>query len=258
MYFYISQNQTGDTVNTQIVNLMRELETANIDAEYLSQSDAIAALEKKLPDIVQKFRDYNINAQLPSTLYVNIHNESQHQQLTQILPKYSDIIENIGDLGDSTSIRAQEQRIMRALDFSYFLKWVSLALIIVFSIVMIAVVLLLLYFKMKQFEDIISLKKILWATSAQIRNPFLVFIGLVLLGWFAISLILTICIAIISTGRDQSLIYFSQLLWVEHIQTGIRWLLFNGYGALIAIVFVVGTLIWLISSAMIELKIKRV
>ena len=122
MYFYVSQNQTGDVVNAKIVSLLQELETANIGAEYLSQADAVSALEKKLPDIVQKFKDYNINAQLPSTLYVTIHNESEHKKLTEILPKYSDIIENIGDLGDSTSIRAQEQRVMKALDFSYFLK----------------------------------------------------------------------------------------------------------------------------------------
>ncbi len=258
MYFYVSQNQTGDVVNAKIVSLMRELEIANIDAQYLSQEDAVAALEKKLPDIVQKFKDYNINAQLPSTLYISIHNEAQHNQLTQILPKYSDIIENIGDLWDSTSIRAQEQRVMRALDFSYFLKNISVALIIIFSIVMVAVVLLLLYFKMKQFEDILSLKKILGATAAQMRNPFLLFIGLVLLWWFAVSLVLTILIALASTGRDQSLVYFSQLLWVEGIQTGIWWLLFNGYGALLALVFVIGALIWFISSVMIELKIKRI
>ena len=122
MYFYVSQNQTGDNVNAKIVDLLKKLEDANIGAEYLSQSDAQAALEKKLPDIVQKFKDYNINADLPSTLYVTIHNESEHQKLTEILPQYSDIIENVNDIGNGTSIRTQEQRVMRALDFSYFLK----------------------------------------------------------------------------------------------------------------------------------------
>lgn len=258
MYFYISSWQTGDTTNAQVVTLLKELENAGISAEYLSQDDAVSALEKKLPDIVQKFKDYNINAQLPSTLYVTVHNESQHEQLTQILPRYSTIIENIGDLWDSTSIRAQEQRVMKALDFSYFLKWASIALIIIFSLVMIAVVVLLVYFKLKQFEDILALKKILWATGAQMRNPFLIFVWLVLVGWFVVSLILSIVIALASTGRDQSLVYFSQLLWLEGIQTGIRWLLFNGYGAVLAIVFVLGAVIRFTSSILIELKIKRV
>lgn len=77
---------------------MDQLKQANITAQYLSQEDAVHALEKKLPDIVQKFKDYNIDAQLPSTLYITIHNEKEHKQLTTILPQYSDIIENIGDL----------------------------------------------------------------------------------------------------------------------------------------------------------------
>lgn len=258
MYFYISSSQSGDTTNAKILTLMDQLKQANITAQYLSQEDAVHALEKKLPDIVQKFKDYNIDAQLPSTLYITIHNEKEHKQLTTILPQYSDIIENIGDLWETTSIRAQEQRVMRALDFSYFLKGVSIALITIFAIIMIAVVLLLLYFKMKQFEDILALKKILWATNAQMRNPFLFFIGLVLWWGFIISLTLTLLIAIVSTGKDQSLVYFSQLLGVEHIQTGIRGLLFNGFGAVLLLLLSIAWSIWLISSILIELKIKRI
>lgn len=258
MYFYISQNQTGDTVNAKVVDLLKKLEDANIGAQYLSQAQAQEALEKKLPDIVKKFKDYNINADLPSTLYITIHNEAQHTKLTTILPQYSDIIDNIDDVGDGTSLRAQEQRVMKALDFSYFLKWASVMLIIVFSLIVISVVILLLYFKLKQFEDIISLKKILWGTPAQIRNPFLVFVWLVLAWWFLTSLVLSVFIALISTGKDQSLIYFSQLLGVEGVQTGIRWLLFNWYGAVLLLIFLLTVIVWVVSSLLIELKIRRI
>ena len=258
MYFYISQNQTWDNVNAKIVDLLKKLEDEKISAQYLSQADAQAALEKKLPDIVKKFKDYNINADLPSTLYITIHNEAQHQKLTQILPQYSDIIDNIDDIGDGTSIRDQEKRVMRALDFSYFLKGASLTLIIIFSLIVISVVILLLYFKLKQFEDIISLKKILWATPAQVRNPFLILVWLVLAWWFITSLILTLLIALFTTGKDQSLVYFSQLLGLEGVQTGIRWLLFNGYGAVLLVIFFLTAMVWFISSVLIELKIRKI
>jgi hypothetical protein len=40
MYFYISSTAPTDTVNTKVVTLLKELETANIDAQYLSKEDA--------------------------------------------------------------------------------------------------------------------------------------------------------------------------------------------------------------------------
>lgn len=258
MYFYISQNQSGDAVNTKIVTLMKELENAQIPAQYLSKEDALQAFQKKLPSIAKNLQDYNIDAWLPATLYINIHSEKQHKALTTILPQYSDIIDNVGDLWDTTSVRAQEQRVMKALDFAYFIKWLSIWLIIIFSLVMGAVVLMLLYFKLKQFENLLSLKKTLWATNEQMRTPFLVFIGLVLWVGYIVSLLLTILLGIISMWRDQSLVYFSQLLGVEGMATGIWSLLFNGYLAVLLLLFALTAIIWFVSSLIIELKIKRV
>lgn len=257
MYFYISSTASPDMVNTKMVTLLKELESAGIHAEYMSQQDAIGTLEKKLPAIVQRFKDYNIDSNLPSTLYITVPNEKAHEQLTTILPRYADIIENVNDVAPSSSIKNQEQRVMRALDFAYFLRWASIVLIVIFSIVMIAVVLLLLFFKLKQFEDVIALKKILGATNAQMRNPFLVFIGLVIWWGYILSLLLTILIGIGSIWRDQSLIYFSQLLWVDGMQTGIWWLLLGWYLTVLALVFIIAAVIWFSSSLMIEHKIRQ-
>ncbi len=257
MYFYISSDVPSETLNTKIVGLLKELEDSNIKAQYLSQEDAVGSLEKKLPDIVKKFKDYNIDANLPSTLYVTIPNEQVHTKLVTILPRYADIIENVSDINATSSVKTQEQRVLKALDFAYFLKWTSVVLIVIFSLVMIGVVLLVLFFKLKQFEDVISLKKILWATPSQMRNPFIIFIGLVIWGWFITSLIFTILVGIGSIWRDQSLVYFSQLLWVEGMSTGIRWLLLGWYLSVIALVFVIAAIIWIIASLMIEHKIRQ-
>lgn len=256
MYFYISSSVAPETVNTKIVGLMKELETANIQAEYFSQEEAMSALQKRLPDIAKTFQDYNINAQLPATLYVTIPNEQSHAALVEILPRYADMIENTADLSNS-SLKNQEQRVMRALEFAYFLRGASIVLIVLFSLVMIGVVLLVLYFKLKQFEDVLHLKKVLWATHAQMRNPFIMFVGLVLWGWYIVSLALTTLIGIGSMGTDRSLVYFSQLLWVDGMQTGIRGLLFGGYLSVIALVFIIGAIVWFISTILIEKNIRK-
>ena len=258
MYFYISATAPTDTINTKVVTLLQELENANIDAQYLSKEDAVWSLEKKLPDIVKSFRDYNIDSNLPATLYVTVRNEQAHKDLETILPRYADIIANTKDVAPNSSVKTQEQRVMRALDFAYFLRWASIVLIAIFSIVMIGVVLLLLFFKLKQFEDIISLKKMLWATEAQMRNPFLMFIWLVIAGGYILSLVFTLLVGIGSIGSDQSLIYFSQLLWVESMQTGIRWLLLGGYLSVLVLVFAVAAIVWVVASIMIEHKIRQV
>lgn len=257
MYFYLSSDISTDIMNTKVVGLLKELEDANIKAQYLSQEDAVGTLEKKLPDIVKRFRDYNIDADLPSTLYVTIPNEQAHTTLINILPRYADIIENVEDINSASSVKTQEQRVLKALDFAYFLKGASVVLIIIFSMVMIGVVLLVLFFKLKQFEDIIALKKMLWATPSQMRNPFIVFIGLVIGGWFVTSLILTLLVGIGSIWRDQSLVYFSQLLGVEGMNTGIRGLLLWGYLSVLALVFIIAAIIWFIASVMIEHKIRQ-
>lgn len=160
MYFYISASAPAETINTQIVSLMNELKEADITAEYFSKEDAMGTLQKRLPDIVKTFQDYNIDAQLPATLYVTVPNEKAHNKIVEILPRYNTIIENVNQINQS-SIKTQEQRVMRALEFAYFMRGASIILIIIFAAVMVGVILLVLYFKLKQFENILSLKKTL-------------------------------------------------------------------------------------------------
>lgn len=97
MYFYLTSQAERD-ISPEIVQLLKELDSAGIKAEYLSEEDAMNTLEQKLPAIVQEFKNYNIDPNLPSTLYVMINDDYQHKQLTRILPKYSSIITNLNDL----------------------------------------------------------------------------------------------------------------------------------------------------------------
>ncbi len=145
MYFYISSSAPVDTVNTKMIALLKQLEDKHINAKYTSKWDAADTLEKKLPEIVKKFKDYNINADLQSTLYVTIKDEEAHAALATILPAYADILENVNDISTGSSVKTQEQRVLRALDFAYFLRGASIVLILIFSLVLLSAILLLLF-----------------------------------------------------------------------------------------------------------------
>lgn len=255
MYFYLTSQAERD-ISPEIVQLLKELDSAGIKAEYLSEEDAMNTLEQKLPAIVQEFKNYNIDPNLPSTLYVMINDDYQHKQLTRILPKYSSIITNLNDLNWSSSIRDQEQRVMRAIQFSRFLQKASITLIMVFSIIVLVTIWFLLYLRIKQFEDIMELKSILWASNHQLRMPFLLFVGTVLLGGLALSFALTLLLGLVSSWQDQSLIYFSQLLWFN-ATTGIWSLLFSNYGIVVALILIIALITRLISYLIIEYKIKK-
>ena len=256
MYFYINPDADSQTTNTKVLTLLKELEDNGVQAQYISQDQAQAFLAKKLPHIVQKFQEYNINNTLPATLFVTVKSETNYSSLQQIIPRYADIIQNVNEVSGENAIKWQEQRVIKALDFAYFLRWSSIVLIVIFSILMMWVVLLLLLMKLKQFEDIIVLKKLLGADYSQIRNPFLIFVWLLLLWWYILSFVLVGLIGIGSLWSGQSLVYFSQLLGVEGMQTGILWLLLNGYRIVLLIVFAIAGSILFSSSIVVEHKIR--
>lgn len=256
MYFYISQDIDPLQANTKVLSLMKELEDAHVPAQYISQDQAESFLSKKLPYIVKKFQEYNIDAKLPATLFVTVKSESIYESLQTILPRYADIIQNNNDLNKQETIKWQELRVIKALDFAYFLRWASLVLIFIFTLVMVGVILLVLMLKLKQFSNIIELKKLLWSDYAQMRSPFLLFVGSLLWLGYLLSLILTILIGVGSLWSDQSLVYFSQLLWVDGMQTGIWWLLLWWYWAVLLLVLAVAAFIMIISSLVIEHKIR--
>jgi cell division protein FtsX len=176
MYFYINQEIDPQISNTKVLTLLKELEQSNVTAQYISQDQAQSFLAKRLPNIVKKFQEYNINNTLPATLFVTVRSDADYTSLQNIIPRYADLISNANEVGTDNTIKSQEQRVIKALDFSYFLQGSSIILIVIFSLVMMGVVLLLLLLKLRQFSDIITLKKLLGADYSQIRKPFLLFV----------------------------------------------------------------------------------
>jgi cell division protein FtsX len=256
MYFYINSDIDPQLSNTKVLTLLKELEQDNVKAQYISQDQAQAFLAKRLPHIVKKFQEYNINNTLPATLFVTIQSDANYASLQKIMPRYADIIQNVNEVATDSTIKWQEQRVIKALDFSYFLRGASIVLIAIFALVMMGVVLLVLLLKLRQFSDIITLKKLLGADYSQIRKPFLLFVGSLLLWWYVLSFVIATLIGIGSLWADQSLIYFSQLLGVEGMKTGVRWLIFGGYWMVMILVWLITAGIMFASSFVVEHRIR--
>lgn len=65
---------------------------------FSSKDDALAFLEKKIPDVVNNFEKFGIENPLPSTLYVMFDSDSKYEALKTIVEKNKDIILNTKDL----------------------------------------------------------------------------------------------------------------------------------------------------------------
>lgn len=256
MYFYVTQTGDQAAVQQKVLALTKELENASIKADYISADQASSFLAKRLPDIIQKFQDYNINNPLPATLFVVIRRESDYQSLQTIMPRYADIIDNANDISSLDSLKIQEQRVVRALDFAQFLQGASYALIVFFALLTIAIIVFIVSLKLHQFHELLSLKKLLGAWLKQMTQPFIVFVALMMGLAYILSLALTVIVWLVSMTMDNSLVYFSQLLGLG-TDTGIWSIIFGGYWAVLLIVLIVVAVIMLLSSMLVHAKIRR-
>jgi cell division protein FtsX len=100
MYFYIKDdvaNQTSDTYK-RIINMKSDLESHGLKVMFSSKEDALAFLEKKVPDVVSNFQKFGIENPLPATLYVMFANDNQYNALKTVILKNKDIILNTQDI----------------------------------------------------------------------------------------------------------------------------------------------------------------
>lgn len=99
MYFYIkeSTDQTTD-INKRIITLKDDLEAEGLKVMFSSKDDALAFLQKKIPDVVSNFQKFGIENPLPATLYVMFDSDSKYESLKTIILKNKDIILNTKDV----------------------------------------------------------------------------------------------------------------------------------------------------------------
>lgn len=224
MYFYIKElpDQTNETYK-KVIALKDELESEGLKVMFSSKDDALAFLQKKLPDVVNNFQKFGIDNPLPATLYVMFDNDRGYDALKTIILKNKDIILNTKDVESWSTLKQQEHRVLTIINLSNFV--VGLAYFIV--IILLSIILAFLWFLLKTifhtFHRELEVKKILWATHQQIIQWFVSLTVNVL--WFSFL----ICLALLLVSGITINYYISTLFDMT------IWSIFNNMLLLLAV-----------------------
>lgn len=191
MYFYIKDipDQTSE-IYKQVITLKDELEAQWLKVMFSSKDDALAFLQKKIPDVVNNFQKFGIENPLPATLYVMFDSDSKYEALKTIILKNKDIILNIKDIDAWSTLKQQENRIITIINLSNFVVGLSYIIIAILFLIIITFLWFLLKNIFHTFHRELEVKKILWATYNQIIQWFMALTVNVLWFSFIICLVL--------------------------------------------------------------------
>lgn len=191
MYFYIKEIpwEEAETYK-RVIELKDQLENKKLKVMFSSKDDALAFLEKKIPDVVSNFSKFGIDNPLPSTLYVMFDSDSKYESLKTIIIENKDIILNTKDLDTWTTLKQQENRVLSIINLSNFIVWLSYGIIAILLIMIIAFLWFLLKNIFYDFHKEFEVKKMLWASYKQIVQGFVTLTLNILLFSFIICLLL--------------------------------------------------------------------
>jgi len=198
MYFYIKDTHWDEhIVYKDIMDLKDKLEDNWLEVMFSSKEDAFDFLQDRIPDVVDSFQKYGIENPLPATLYVMFDNENEYQILRSAIMDYKNIILNIKDIDQGTTLKQQENRVLSIINLTNFVKIASYVLIIVLWTVLLFFLSFLLENIFQRFRKDLSVKKLLWATSWQIAKSFMWITFQVLIVAIIVAIILISVSAII-------------------------------------------------------------
>ncbi|EKD24867.1 MAG: hypothetical protein ACD_80C00145G0001 [uncultured bacterium (gcode 4)] len=200
MYFYIKEDTTQtNEIYKKVIALKDELESNWLKVMFSSKADALAFLQKKIPDVVSNFQKFGIENPLPATLYVMFDNDSKYESLKTIVLKNKDIILNTKDIDAGSTLKQQENRVLTIINLSNFVVGMSYIIIAILLCIIIAFLGFLLKNVFYTFHRELEVKKILWATYNQIMQgfvaltinvlgfSFLICLALLLVSWITIN-----------------------------------------------------------------------
>lgn len=187
IYFYLDDATSSpqDTVYTQTIQLLSELEQVGLQADFYSKEDAFRLLEKRLPNVIGNLEKYGIANPLPPTLYVTFRNQQDYEVLKSLIIRYDDIIMNMEDLQASWSFDQQQNRVAKVIGLTNFVSYGAYFLIAIILVIIIAFLLYAIQINFFRFQTQIELEKLLWATYGQIKAPFL---------WYVLAALCMACL----------------------------------------------------------------
>jgi len=191
IYFYIKDIPWNEpVVYKEIILLKEELESKWLEVSFSSKEDAFGFLQKRLPNILENFEKFGIENPLPATLYVMFDDEKEYNYLKTSIIAHKSIILNIKDIDKWATLKQQENRVLKVVNFTNFIMVSSYVLVLVLWIVILFFLMFLLENIFQRFRKDLSIKKFLWATSNQIAKSFMWITFFVLLESVVVSSIL--------------------------------------------------------------------
>ena len=173
MYFYINDVPGQEDQTYKDVLLMKdELQSQGLKVMFSSKDDALAFLQKKIPDVVANFQKFGISNPLPATLYVMFSNDGQYSILKQVILKHKDIILNSQDVDSGTTIKQQENRILTVINLSNFIVVTSYIIIALILLVVLSFLGFLLKNIFASLHKEFEVKKLLGASHLDIVHAF--------------------------------------------------------------------------------------
>lgn len=193
MYFYLRNDVESESkVYKQVIRLKDKLEDEWLQVNFLTKEDAMDFMMKRLPELTGSLEKFWMQNPLPATLYVTFSDKSQYQVLQDVMLENKDIVLNIQDLDQIDNLEEQENRIVNVIKLSNFVQILAISLVIVIAAVILSFSIFFLRSIFTRFWNDIQVKKLLWASKAQIIMPFLWLVLYAIIGGFLLSLILTL------------------------------------------------------------------
>lgn len=193
MYFYLRNDVESESkVYKQVIRLKDKLEDEWLQVNFLTKEDAMDFMMKRLPELTWSLEKFWMQNPLPATLYVTFSDKSQYQVLQDVMLENKDIVLNIQDLDQIDNLEEQENRIVNVIKLSNFVQILAISLVIVIAAVILSFSIFFLRSIFTRFWNDIQVKKLLWASKAQIIMPFLWLVLYAIIGGFLLSLLLTL------------------------------------------------------------------
>lgn len=198
MYFYIKETPWQEEQTYKDILLMKdELQSKGLKVMFSSKDDALAFLQKKIPDVVDNFQKFGISNPLPATLYVMFSSDSEYTILKTVILNHKDIILNVKDIDAGSTIKQQENRILTVINMSNFIVVSSYCIIWLILLVVLAFLGFLLKNIFSTLHKEFEVKKLLWANYLDVVQSFVMITLDILLVSFIICFALVVVTAII-------------------------------------------------------------
>ena len=193
MYFYLNDNVEEETrLYKQVIQLKDRLESEGLKVNFLTKEDAMDFMMKRLPELTWSLEKFWMSNPLPATLYVTLPDISKYETLKEVMLENKEIIINVQDVEQLDNLESQENRIRNVIKLSNFVQILSMSLVVILAAAVLSFSIFFLRSIFNRFWNDIQVKKLLWATKSQIIMPFLTLILYSIIGWFLISLLLTL------------------------------------------------------------------